>query len=200
MPTSPTIHSLRVVPSQWIDPVDFTAYFDPPERPFEIDLGCGMGRFLLARAARFAETNFLGIDRQLNRIKRIDRKAIRGGLTNIRLLRADADYTVACLLPPQRADTVYIFYPDPWPKGKHHHNRLIQEPFLDSLTRILKPGGTVHIATDHLPYYADICKLFRRDPRFKETDPFLPSAEERTDFELIFAHKQPGRCSFVKTA
>lgn len=190
--------SLRVFPDQWIDPTDFREKFDHPERPFEIDLGCGKGRFLLARSGKFPETNFLGIDRQLGRIEKIDRKAVRAGLSNIRLLRADGYYTVTFLIPSQSVDTFYVFYPDPWPKGKHHHNRIFNEPFMDAIARTLKPGGKLHASTDHLPYFEQIVKLLKTDSRFEETEPFIPADDEVSDFELIFAHKTPGRCSFIR--
>jgi tRNA (guanine-N7-)-methyltransferase len=190
--------SLRIHPEQWLDPIDFRNRFERPERPFEIDLGCGKGRFLLARARKFPETNFLGIDRLLGRIRRIDRKALRAGLSNVRVLRLDGYYTVTFLVPPHSVDTYYVFYPDPWPKGKHHHNRLFNEPFMDAIARTLKPGGKIHSATDHLPYFEQICKLIKNDSRFEQTEPFVPAEDEVTDFELIFAHKTPGRCSFIR--
>ncbi len=190
--------SLSIRPDQWLEPVDFRSFFEHPERPFEIDLGCGKGRFLLARAAKFPEINFLGIDRMLNRIRKIDKKALRKSLSNIRLFRVDGYYAVTYLLPPSSVDTCYIFYPDPWPKGKHHHNRLFNEPFMNALARTLKPGGKLHASTDHLPYFEEIYALLKNDKRFEETGTFYPSEDEVTDFELIFAHKTPGRCSFIR--
>lgn len=188
----------RIFPEQWLNPINFATCFEHPERPLEIDLGCGKGRFLLARARKFPGTNFLGIDRLLNRIKRIDRKARRQELFNIRALRMDGYYAVTYLVPPQSVDTYYIFYPDPWPKGKHHHNRIFNQPFMDAIARTLKPGGKIHASTDHLPYFEQIYKLIKNDVRFEETETFVPSEDEVSDFELIFAHKTPGRCSFIR--
>lgn len=188
----------RIFPEQWLEPVDFAACFEHPDRPFEIDLGCGKGRFLLARARKFPETNFLGIDRLLNRIKRMDKKVRRQGLPNVRVLRLDGYYAVTYLVPPQSVDTYYVFYPDPWPKGKHHHHRIFNELFMDAIARTLKPGGKIHASTDHLPYFAEIYKLIKSDSRFEETETFVPSEDEVSDFELIFAHKTPGRCSFIR--
>ena len=191
-------NTLRVHPEEFLEPTDFRNYFDPPDRPFAVDLGCGMGRFLLARSGNFPEINFLGIDRLLTRIKKIDKKAQRLGRENIRLFRVDGYYATTYLLSPESVDTYYIFYPDPWPKGKHHHNRLFDEPFMDAIARTLKPGGLIHAASDHLPYFEEIYKLLKTDERFEETDTFHPSEDEVTDFELIFAHKVPGRCSFIR--
>lgn len=191
-------NTLRIYPDQYLDPIDFRGRFVCPNRPFEIDLGCGKGRFLLARARKFPKTNFLGIDRQLGRVNKIDRKARRAGLDNIRLLRLDGYYTITFLVPPQSVDTYYVFYPDPWPKGKHHHNRLFNQPFMDALARTLKPGGKIHASTDHLPYFEQIYKLLKADSRFEETETFVPSEDETSDFELMFSHKTPGRCSFIR--
>lgn len=191
-------HTLRVHPEDFLNPSDFRQFFDCPDRPFHIDLGCGMGRFLLARSRKFPEVNFLGIDRLLKRIKKIDKKAQWRGLQNLRLFRVDGYYATTFLLAPETVDTYYIFYPDPWPKEKHQHNRLFNQPFMDAIARTLKPGGLIHTASDHLPYFEDIYALIKNDARFEETETFVPSADEISDFELIFEHKVPGRASFIR--
>jgi len=152
----------------------------------------------LVRSGKYPETNFLGIDRLLARIRKMDKKAQRLGRENIRLFRVDGYYATTFLLSPQSVDTYYIFYPDPWPKEKHHHNRLFNEPFMDAIARTLKPGGIIHTSSDHLPYFEEIFALLKADVRFEETDTFYPPEEEVTDFELIFAHKVPGRASFIR--
>jgi tRNA (guanine-N7-)-methyltransferase len=191
-------NTLRVHPDDFLNPSDFRDFYDHPEHPFHIDLGCGMGRFLLARSGKFPEINFLGIDRMLKRIKKIDKKAKRLERENVRLFRADGYYAITYLLAPQSVDAYYIFYPDPWPKEKHHHNRLFNEPFMDSVARNLKPGGILHAASDHLPYFKEIYALLKKDDRFEETETFVPSEDEKSDFELIFEHKIPGRASFIR--
>jgi len=191
-------NTLRIHPDNFLEATDFREYFDHPERPFEIDLGCGKGRFLLTRSRKFPEINFLGIDRLLTRIKKIDKKSRRLGRRNIRLFRVDGYYATTYLLPPETVDTYYVFYPDPWPKEKHHHNRLLNEPFMNAIARTLKPGGKIHTSSDHLPYFKEIYALLKNDGRFEETDTFFPAEEEVTDFELIFAHKTPGRASFIR--
>lgn len=190
--------TLRIFPDQWLDPIDFRKSFSHPERPFEVDLGCGKGRFLLARSGKCPDVNYLGIDRMLNRIRKIDSKAQRLSRENVRLMRIDGYYATTFLLPPKSVDTYYVFYPDPWPKEKHHHNRLFNEPFMDAIARTLKPGGLIHAASDHLPYFDEIYALLKNDNRFEQTDTFVPAEDEVTDFELIFAHKTPGRASFSR--
>jgi tRNA (guanine-N7-)-methyltransferase len=197
MPPPPDSRRIRL--DDWLHPLDPAAHWADASRPFEVDVGCGKGRFLLARAAAFPATNFLGIDRLLGRLNKIDRKARRRGLPNLRLLRMDAYYAVTYLLPRAAVDVAYIFFPDPWPKARHHDHRLFNPVFLDGLHAVLKPGGAVHAATDHGPYFEEIAAILRTDARFREIPPFVPAEEERTDFELLFHGVQAiHRCSFAK--
>ncbi len=160
-------------------------------------MGCGKGRFLLARARRCPEINFLGIDRLLGRIRKIERKAAREGLENLRLLRMDAFYTASYLIPAAGVSTMHVYFPDPWPKTRHHRHRLFNEDFMSALARILAPGASVHMATDHLPYFDEVVSIVRDDPRFCLVPAALPAETERTDFELLFMeHKPIGRLSF----
>ena len=190
--------SLRIIPENWLDPFDFKAAFSHPDRPLEVDLGSGKGRFLVARSGKFSEINFLGIERQLIRINSSGRRCERANRENVRLFRMEACYAISKMLPDAYIAGYYIFFPDPWPKARHQDHRLFNPTFMNTLHRTLEHNGFVHVATDHLPYFEAIHALFKDDPRFEETDPFLPDADERTDFELIFAHKRIWRCSFRK--
>lgn len=194
----PKIDSVRVVPTDWINPLPVPHLFVRPQ-PIEVDLGCGKGRFLLARAAKHPDVNFLGIDRMLRRIRKIDNKVRRIGLGNIRLLRVEGYYAVAYLMPAHAIRTYYILFPDPWPKKRHHENRIFNPRFLDALYRTLIPGGCIHVATDHAEYFAEICAILRADSRFEEIPPFVPPPDERTDFERWYENKTPiGRISLQK--
>ncbi len=169
-------------------------------RPVEIDLGCGKGRFLLAHARDHSEINFLGIDRMLRRIRKVDRKAVRTGQTNVRLLRMEGYYAVSYLIPAESISAYFILFPDPWPKAKHHDHRLFNPRFIRSLHRTLKPSSPVHIATDHLPYFSEIHeKMSHPESGFTEVDAWEPRPHERTDFELRFLeHREIGRATFIK--
>ena len=190
--------TLRIYPESWIDPCEFKHFFADPEKPLEVDMGSGKGRFLAARAGRFPDINYLGVERQLIRVNRSGRKCERAGRENVRLLRMEGYYTVRYLMPINYVSTYYFFFPDPWPKDRHQAHRLFDHNFRDALYQTLEPGGLLHIATDHLPYFDDIYQLLLADKRFCQRAPFMPEEEERTDFELIFSDKKIGRCSFEK--
>jgi len=193
--------TLRIIPDDWLNPLPLKTYFGRPAAPIEVDVGCGKGRFLLARAAAHPEVNFLGIERRLVRLRKVDRKALRRGLTNIRLLRADAAYVVKYLIPPAAITTYYIFFPDPWPKKRHHRHRIMDPDFVAALYRTLRPGGQVHFATDHLPYFEQVREILQHQRGFEPIPPFQPTQEEKTDFELLFEGRVTiGRFSVRKSA
>ncbi len=186
-------------PKNWLDPLPVGDLFPNPA-PLEVDVGCGKGRFLIARAKSHPESNFLGIDRLLTRLRKTDKKIVRAGLSNVRLLSLEADYSVHFLLPPESVSVFYIFFPDPWPKRRHHRRRLFHDSFLKAIEETLIPEGKIHIATDHLNYYEQVHELMTRASAFDEIPPFAPTEEEQTDFELIFLGQgsEIGRCSFQK--
>lgn len=197
--SKPLEHSVRIWPNDWLNPLPLTQYFEHPDKPLEVDVGCGKGRFLLARAQNHPEINLLGIDRMLRRIRKLDHRMVRLRLTNVRLLRMEAYYALTYLMPTEAVDTFYIFFPDPWPKKRHAEHRLFNPKFMDSLHRALKWGGRMHFATDHLPYYEAVKDLFRNDRRFREIEPFVPTEEEQTDFERWYIDRGPiGRLSVAK--
>ena len=170
-------------------------------QPVEIDIGCGKGGFLLARAKAHPDTNFIGIERMLKRVRKVDSKILRAGLTNVRLLRQECMHAVRNMLPEQSIRTAYIFFSDPWPKRRHNTRRLFSGPFLDALATAVQRDGMVHVMTDHLEYFQIIQNLFTKNTRFEPVQfPVFPESE-RTDFEKVFEklNRPIGRGSYRKT-
>ena len=191
----PLVHLIPVTDPTVPLPLD--TLFDPA-RPLEIEIGCGKGRFLSARALKHPEAQYLGIERMMGRVRKLDKKACRLKLDNLRILRLEAFYTFYYLLPLHRLRTVYDFFPDPWPKRRHHARRLFSPLFLDVLWARLEIGGVIQVATDHPDYFAEIRACLTADPRFREIPAMEREPDEQTEFEHLFrAQGLPiGQCAF----
>lgn len=155
-------------------------------RPLEIEVGCGKGKFLTSRAKEHPECDFLGIERMLGRVRLFDSKCRRLKLSNAKVLRLEALYTFHYLLPEHHARTVYVFFPDPWPKKKHHSHRLFGPLFRNALLKRLEVGGKLEFATDHAEYFQEVIEGFAGDDRFERVDPMPRPPEVWTEFETMF--------------
>ncbi len=139
--------------------MDFAAIFGNA-RPVEVEVGAGKGTFLLARATARPEINFLGIEWARAYCMYAADRVRRAGLTNVRMLRADAGPLFKDRLADGSVWRVHIYFPDPWPKTRHHRRRLIQPAFVGEVRRVLRPGGELLIVTDHLGYFEHIRRVF----------------------------------------
>jgi tRNA (guanine-N7-)-methyltransferase len=180
-----TAEDLFFVPASYVERLDYEAMF-ATRQPVEVEIGCGDGGFLAQYAARHPERNFLGVERLKGRLGKLARRGPREGLTNVRLLRIEAAYFVEYLLPPASVATVHIYFPDPWPKKRHHKNRLIQSPFVTLLARALAPGGTVYLRTDNLEYFTQMLEVFGGASQFSAVETPAELREVITDFEREF--------------
>lgn len=111
-----------------VERLDLSQIFPGPQ-PLEVELGCGDASFLVDYAKLHPEHNFIGVERLLGRIRKLDRKGRRAGLTNLRGVRIESSYFLEYLLPPQSVSALHVYFPDPWPKKRHHKNRLVNERF-----------------------------------------------------------------------
>lgn len=152
-------------------------------QPAELEIGCGDGGFLLEWATRHPEKNFLGVERLLGRIRKLDKKGSRANLTNLRLLRFEARYLLQYLLPAAAFEAVHIYFPDPWPKDKHARHRLIDEKFPELARRILAPNGSVHLRTDDPEYFVQMQESFAPAKDFSSTETPKELAVLTTEFE-----------------
>ncbi len=155
-------------------------------QPLEVEIGAGDGSFLVAYAKAHPEINLIGLERLLGRLRKIDRKARRAGLENVRLLRLEAAYFVQYMLPRASVRAFHIYFPDPWPKRRHWKNRLINEAFVGLAREALEAGGKVHLRTDDLPYFAQMTDVFGRSAHFEKVDTEPDLLCIITDFERGF--------------
>jgi tRNA (guanine-N7-)-methyltransferase len=168
-----------------VERLDLGRLFPRPQ-PLEIELGSGDGSFLAQYAAGHRERNFIGVERLLGRLRKLDRKARRLGLENLRCTRIEAAYFLEFLLPPGTAQALHVYFPDPWPKRRHHKHRLIDERFPDLARHALAEGGAVYLRTDDTDYFARMKTVFEASPFFTETPAPEDLAAAATDFEREF--------------
>jgi tRNA (guanine-N7-)-methyltransferase len=126
----------------------------PGNRPLEIEIGAGKGKFLMHRAMAEPGIDFVGIDYIWKYLKIGWQRVQRRGLENILLFKAEAHEFVTHLVPDESVSVFHIYFPDPWHKRRHNKRRLLTPDFFQLLYRRLQPGGLLEIATDNLDYVA----------------------------------------------
>lgn len=181
VPDSTLIHRFASI----TEPLSLEHFFVRPQ-PVEVELGSGDGSFLVRYAERHPDRNLLGVERLLGRLRKIDRKALRAGLANLRLIRIEAAYFIEYLLPRASVTAVHVYFPDPWPKRKHRKNRLINACFPDLVRRALAPGGTVYLRTDDADYFRQMNASFAAHSGFRPVETPSELRELPTDFERDF--------------
>ena len=168
-----------------VEQIDLAALF-PKAQPFEVELGCGDASFLVGYAGLHPERNFIGVERLLGRLRKLDRRGRRAGLTNLRGVRIESSYFLEYLLPPHSVSAVHIYFPDPWPKKRHHKKRLINEQFPKIARAALAPEGAVYLRTDDADYFRQMTEVFGAVSEFREVETPSELAEWPTDFERDF--------------
>lgn len=126
------------------------------DHPVEMEIGSGKGTFLTEQAKRRPHVNFIGLERARKYWQYASDRLRRNACWNTRLILADAGEFVAEYVPDRCLSAVHIYFPDPWPKKRHHKRRLIRVSFLSHIERVLQNGGRVQILTDHLEYFRQI--------------------------------------------
>ena len=177
--------SLLVELRSILEPLNVTDLF-PKTQPLEIELGCGDASFLLNYAKAHPERNFIGVERLGGRLRKLDRKGRRAGLTNLRGVRIESGYFLEYLVPPRSASALHIYFPDPWPKRRHLKNRFINDRFPQIAQRVLTPGGIVYLRTDHEDYFEQMTAVFAAASNFRPVETPHELSEIQTDFEADF--------------
>jgi len=136
-----------------------------PEATLEI--GCGKGHYLSAYAAANPSELCVGLDLISERVRDSERRAKNLGAQNARFLKAEASEFLDALPAAARLAKIFIFFPDPWPKAKHHKRRLINNAFLDALRERSKAGAKLYFRTDHDEYFEWALEIFGANSSWK---------------------------------
>ena len=164
---------------------------DGNDNPVHLEIGSGRGEFLLHKSVQHPDVNFLAIELKEKRIKTIIRQLDTKINKNVRVARLFVDEKITDYIPEESFQMIYIIHPDPWPKRKHHKNRLIQHCFIDVLWRIMKPGGFIEISTDHKEYANWIVQHFRERKDFESVyDKGFTKNPEEEHIETFFEKKK----------
>lgn len=181
--------------SPWQVPPELGTLFQPP-RPVILEIGPGMGSATLAIAKAHPELGILAVDVHTPGIGALLAGVAESGLENVRVCIADAQ-DVMDRTAPNSLHAIHVFFPDPWPKIRHHKRRLVQPDFVARATRLLAPSGRLHLATD-VPNYADqMLASCQAEPLLvnaaETADGFLPSPTDRFVTKYELRAQQAGR-------
>ncbi|MDO5057936.1 MAG: tRNA (guanosine(46)-N7)-methyltransferase TrmB [Lautropia sp.] len=169
-------------------PLDYTAAFGRTA-PVVLEIGFGMGDTTAEIAANAPDINFIAIDVHTPGVGALLKLVEQKGLQNLRVMEHDATQVMASMIAPGSLDGIHVFFPDPWPKARHHKRRLIQTPFVAQLISRLKPGGYLHLATDWQDYADQMAEVLAGFDTLSEQapgpmpSPSLPCPRPSTRFE-----------------
>lgn len=157
-----------------------------------LEIGCGHGHFLTAYGQAHPDRRCIGVDVNRERVERAERKRSRAGLANVHFVRAKIEDFLAALPAAAAFSAVFLLFPDPWPKRRHHKNRLMQPAFLDELASHVQPGAPLCFRTDHAGYYRDARGAVDSSRRWRVVDEPWPF-----EFETIFQARAPVHQSLI---
>ncbi len=154
--------------------------------PKIIEIGFGMGGATAQIAAAHPENDYLGIEVHTPGVGALMRRLEEESLSNVRIIQHDAVEVMNNMIAAESLDGIHIYFPDPWPKKRHHKRRLVQAPLVSLLASRLRPGGYLHLATDWQEYAEWMLEVLRGEPQLKNTaSEYAPKPDFRpeTKFE-----------------
>ncbi len=177
--------SLIFRPDNFFERLNLAELF-PVTQPLEVELGCGDGSFMAQYARLHPEHNFLGVERLLGRLRKLNKKGLRAGLKNLRIIRIEASYFIEYMVPSASTTALHIYFPDPWPKRKQRKNRLINERFTEIARQVLVMNGIVYLRTDDKDYFEQMTTVFAANAHFEAMETPAELSVIITDFERQF--------------
>ena len=167
-------------------------FLDPEERPdwrglfknnhpLKLEIGFGNGNFLIDMAIREPQSNFIGMEFYHKGIRKVVTRMDRLFIKNIRVAYGNASEKIPILFEEGELNEIFINFPDPWPKKRHHKRRLIKPDFVETLASKLAPQGKVRIATDFEPYAQEILEVMQANTQFSNPHEGMGFLHERND-------------------
>lgn len=160
-----------------------------------VEIGFGSGHSLVAMAKAFPEKDFIGIETHSPGIGALLLAIKNECINNIRIIHADATEVLSQYVANGSIDTLQIFFPDPWPKRKHHKRRLIQRDFIELIANKLKPRGCLHIATDWEDYAKHIMNTVSLSSQFSNLAGEFQFSERSSHRPVVTKFEQRGKAS-----
>ncbi|MBD8030226.1 tRNA (guanosine(46)-N7)-methyltransferase TrmB [Corynebacterium gallinarum] len=165
--------------------IDIDAWFGRAGAKTIVEIGSGTGTSTAAMAPLEADTNIIAVELYKPGLAKLMGSVVRGGIDNIRMVRGDGIEVLNRMFADESLDGVRIFFPDPWPKARHNKRRIIQSGPLNLIARKLKPGGVLHVATDHADYAEWIDELVEVEPLLEYKGWPWPECPQLTDRQVI---------------
>ncbi|MDJ0837362.1 MAG: tRNA (guanosine(46)-N7)-methyltransferase TrmB [Acidobacteriota bacterium] len=159
-------------------PLDLAEIFGN-DNPLELEIGIGKGLFLLNEARRNPDRNYIGIEIARKYLVKARERVEKRGVPNVRFVNGEAFDFMEKFLSDESLSTIHIYFPDPWPKKRHHKRRLFSDVFIPLAHRKLKPGGLMLIATDHAGYWEWMCEVLEKQTLLVHADR-MPEAPDGT--------------------
>lgn len=165
--------------------IDLASWFGRSGAKTIVEIGSGTGTSTAAMAPKEADTNIIAVELYKPGLAKLIGQIEREGIENIRMIRGDGIEVLMRMFEPESLDGIRVFFPDPWPKARHHKRRIIQSGTLNLFGSRLKKGGVLHVATDHAGYAEWIDELVEIEPSLDYKGWPWPECPQLVDRQVI---------------
>ena len=173
------------------EPLDIVQTFNRVSPTF-LEIGFGMGDSLVEMAAAHPQNNYIGIEVHRPGVGRLLSNAHEKQLINLKVFCHDAVEVLKQTIPDESLDGVFLFFPDPWPKARHHKRRIVQPQFVELIANKLQPGGFFHMATDWENYAEHMLEVMKASPLFTNQSA-AGGAVEKPDYRPLTKFEKRGQ-------